>query len=162
MKKKFHEALDREEHQNHQRKVLIKCNEWVLTARVFLPEHNHCPCTRVICETEKLNWAAGQLVLNGFSRRVPKLWIHQCQNRHKGALKQHTAPEMLVVKNPLRFTLDSREGPLLPQSCEAFSRSSTQCVANVASSCIQVGGHVVDVEALVFLFAKPSLFLVPK
>ena len=34
--------------------LVFGCNQSKLTSRVFLPEHNHCPLTRVKCGAEKV------------------------------------------------------------------------------------------------------------
>ena len=43
-----------------------------LTSEIFLPEHNHCPRTRVKCGVEKLNWATGQTITPSGLERVFK------------------------------------------------------------------------------------------
>ena len=94
---KVHEPLDEEEHQDHQRRQMLVvmeswshlsfvlgCNKWGLTSRIFLPEYNHCPRTRVKCGAEKIelgyrtmvnksNWAARQtLTPIGLERRFQR------------------------------------------------------------------------------------------
>ena len=68
----------RKELQDHQRR-LAEMNNWFhlllrfrvqsvgLTSRNFLPEHNHCPLTRIKCGTETLNWATGQTLTPNWS-----------------------------------------------------------------------------------------------
>ena len=102
-----------------------------LTSRIFLPEHNHCPHTRVKTGAEKVEFELQEkpsrhLVLNGFSRGAPRQWIHRwpqrCQNCHRGCLEAtystgnaYSARNDVeglpyAEKNPLQLQMNSREG----------------------------------------------------
>ena len=70
---------------------VFRCNQFGLTSRIFLPEDNHCPLTRIKCGTKielgcRTNPRAKRSS-TGFSRVAPKQWIHRWPQRCQKCLR---------------------------------------------------------------------------
>ena len=130
------------------------CNQMELMSGIFLPEHNHCPLTRIKCGKEKLNWATGQTLTpigleNRFSRGAPKQWTHRwlqrCQNCLRGcpgepystgsaySAKNDVVGLPSAGKNPLQLPMDSREGSIV--SVSPMTRICQWRTGHLQSSC---------------------------
>ena len=130
-----------------------------LTSRVFLPEHNHCPLTRIKCGAEKnriglQDKPSRQLVLNGFSRGAPKLWIHRWpqryQNRDRGctevmcSTRSAHSTKIDVEGRPCagkQVPMDFREGSILalgPKTRSCYWRTA-RLQSDFAVNCSRLG-----------------------
>ena len=97
---------------------VFRCNQLGLTSRIFFPEHNHCPHTRIKCGTEKIelghrtnphaNWSR-----TGFPEKHPSSGFTAGRKDVKiaseGALENHTALEVHIRQKRRRRTAICRD-----------------------------------------------------